>query len=228
MSYVVPWWSPSKFMCWDECPQEFYRRYVLREPIEPNTPMFFGTAVHKGLEAHFRGEDGDLAFRREWRKACTDLRAAGLHVIDLTSIGLDLLDKVVGLGIVGVPERKIWIRCEAYLNAPLLGYVDLWCADTHTLVDFKTTLGAWSAERAEREMWQPCLYSWAYWLETGTLPAFEYIVLNRGTGELQRFKTQRTHQQVSDTLSRAREIAVAVAAEQWACTCGKHDEQEAA
>lgn len=226
-AYVVPWWSPSKFSCWDECPQEFYRRYVLREPIEPNTPMFFGTAVHKGLEAHFRGEDGDLAFRRNWRQAREVLTAAGLRVADLAGIGLDMIDKVAALGLHGEPERKIWVRCEAYLNAPLLGYTDLWCVDTHTIIDFKTTLGSWSAERAEREMWQPCLYSWAYWLETDVLPAFEYIVLNRGTGELQRFKTQRIHDQIADTLSRARQIAVAVAAEKWACTCGKHEEKAA-
>jgi hypothetical protein len=223
VTYLVPWWSPSKFTCWDECPQEFYRRYVLREPIEPNTPMSFGTAVHKGLEAHFRGGDGDLAFRRNWREARAALTAPGLHVTDLAGVGLDMLDKVAALDLHGEPERKIWIRCEAYLSAPLLGYVDLWCADTHTIIDFKTTLGSWSADRAEREMWQPCLYSWAYWLQTDVLPAFEYIVLNRGTGELQRFKTQRTHEQIADTLSRARQIAVAVAAEKWACTCGKHD-----
>lgn len=227
MTYSAPWWSTSKFSCWDYCPQEFYRRYVLREPIEPNTPMFFGTAVHKGLEAHYRGEDADLAFRRTWRQLVTELVAVGYKMPDLTGIGLDLIEKVIALDLHGEPERKIWVRSDSYLNAPLLGYTDLWCVDTNTIIDFKTTLGSWSAERAEREMWQPCLYSWAYWLETEIVPAFEYIVLNRGTGELQRFKTQRTHEQIMNTLTRAREIAVAVEHEQWDCLCGKHLEQAA-
>lgn len=227
MTWIVPWWSPSKFSCWEQCPQEFYRRYVLHEPIQPNAPMSFGTAIHKGLEAYYRGADGDLAFRRSWRDQSIELRAAGVNVPDLSGVGLDMIERVVELGISGEPERKIWVRSEAYLNAPVLGYVDLWSSETNTIYDFKTTLGSWSAERAEREQWQPCLYSWAYWLETETLPVFEYIVLNRGTGELKRFKTQKSHQQISDTLARAREIAVAVEREEWGCTCGKHQEQAA-
>lgn len=220
----MPWWSPSKFSCYEQCPAEFYRRYVLHTPIEPNAPMFFGTAVHKGLEAHFKGGDSDLAFRREWRAQCVDLKAAGLRVPDLTSIGLDLIEKVVALGIEGTSERKIWLRTDDYLNAPLLGYVDLWDEKSHTVFDFKTTLGAWSAARAESEHWQPCIYSWAYWMETGTLPAFEYIVLNRGTANLTRFRTQRTHDQISEMLDRARQIAADVAAEKWDCACGKHED----
>jgi PD-(D/E)XK nuclease superfamily protein len=228
VSYVVPWWSPSKFACYEQCPAEFYQRYVLGEPIEPNVPMWFGTAVHKGLEAHYRGEDGELAFRRKWRECIPQLRAIGCIVPDsLFEIGLLCIEQVAALELVGEPERRIWIRTEAYLNAPLLGYADLWSADTHTIYDFKTTLGSWGQARAEREIWQPGLYSYAYWIETEVLPAFEYIVLNRGTGELQRFRTQRSHEQISDMLTRARQIAVDVAAENWTCTCQKHLEPAA-
>lgn len=221
---IVPWWSPSRLGCYEQCPAEYHRRYILREKPEPNTPMFFGTAVHKGLEAHFTGGDGDLAFRREWRKLTAELQAAGLRAGDLVGVGLELIEKVASLGLSGTPERKVWVRCEDYLNAPMLGYVDLWSESNHTIYDFKTTLGSWSATRAETEQWQPCIYSWVYWLETGELPEFEYIVMHRGTGDIKRFKTQRTHAQISDMLTRAREIAVAVAAEKWDCCCGKHEE----
>lgn len=223
MSYVVPYWSPSRFTCYEQCPAEYYQRYVLSMPIEPNTPMFFGTAVHKGLEAHFLGADGELAFRRSWRGLIPDLRAAGCVVpTALFETGLDLVDKVSALGIFGVPERKILTDSTPYLNASLLGYVDLWCESEHTIYDFKTTLGAWSQERAEREMWQPCIYSMAYWLELDVIPAFEYIVLNRATGTLERFATRRTEKQIGDMLGRAREIALAIAAQEWTCTCHRH------
>lgn len=224
MTHVVPYWSPSRLACYDQCPQEYFQRYVLGIPIEPNTPMHFGTAVHKGLEAHFRGEDGDLAFRRTWRTLIPELRAAGCVVSDsFFEIGLELIDRVRALNISGEPERRIWHRTEPYLNAPLLGYVDLWSESNHTIYDFKTTLGSWSQERAEREMWQPCLYSMAYWLEHDVIPQFEYIVLNRSTAEVQRFKTQRTEQQISDTLGKARQIALAIGREEWVCTCKQHE-----
>jgi hypothetical protein len=228
MTYVVPWWSPSKFVCYEQCPAEFYRRYVLHEPIEPNTPMYFGTAVHKGLEAHFRGQDGDLAFRRTWRSLIPELQAAQRVVPSaLFETGLELIERVRSLNISGEPERRIWQRTDLYLGAPLLGYVDLWCEDTDTIVDFKTTLGAWSQERAEREIWQPCLYSMVYWLERGTIPTFEYIVLNRSTAELQRFITHRTEQQIADMLGRARQISLAVQRQEWACTCREHQDTAA-
>jgi hypothetical protein len=116
---------------------------------------------------------------------------------------------------------------EPYLNAPLLGYVDLWSESTDTIYDFKTTLGAWSQERAEREVWQPCIYSMAYWLERDVIPNFEYIVLNRATADLQRFKTKRSEEQIGDMLGKARQIALAIGREEWACTCKKHEDQAA-
>jgi hypothetical protein len=227
MPHRPPYLSPSRLWAYDRCPQVYRDRYILKVDQPASYEREFGTAVHAGLEAHFGGGDGDLAFRREWRERMAELREAGGRLPDLTSTGLDLIDKVVQLGISGTPERKIWIRCEAYLNAPMLGYVDLWSESTNTIFDFKTTIGAWSAARAEREQWQPCIYSWAYFLEVGDLPDFEYIVLNRGTGDLQRFKTQRTHDQICDMLDRARAIVLAVAAEKWECTCRKHGAEAA-
>jgi PD-(D/E)XK nuclease superfamily len=220
VTYVVPWWSPSKFVCWDTCPREFYLRYVQRVPMVPTEALHFGTAVHKGLEAHFQGGDGEVAFRRTWRTLSDELRQSGYDVAShLSRTGLELIEKVTALGLVGEPERKVWIRTDAYLGAPILGYADLWSPQTDTIFDFKTTVGAWSAARAEKEVWQPCLYSYAYRSEMEVLPRFEYIVLNRVTGTLERFETQRSDDQIMDALSRAREIATAVQREQFDCQC---------
>lgn len=188
--------------------------------MAPTEALHFGSAVHKGLEAHYRGGDGELTFRRTWRMLSAELSERGVIVSPLLSkMGLDLVGKVVDLDISGEPERKIWCRTDDYLNAPLLGYVDLWCPETHTIIDFKTTVGSWSQARAEKEVWQPCLYSWAYYQEMGVFPKFEYIVLNRVTGALSSFQTMRTGEQIMDALSRARQIAVDVAAEQFDCRC---------
>lgn len=194
---------------------------MLREPMFPTEALHFGTAVHKGLEAHYRGTDGELVFRRTWRELSESLRNDGFEVSQgLSKIGLDLLEKVVDLNLSGEPEKKIWVRTEDYTVAPILGYADLWDTDTHTIFDFKTTVGAWSEARAEKETWQPCLYSYAYWLETGTLPTFEYIVLNRVSGTLTRFKTRRDHDQIMAALSCIREVALMIKRGEFECRCG--------
>ena len=229
MTFQPAYWSPSRFAAWDECPARFYEQYVLQQPMEPNLPMHFGTAVHRGLEAHFRGDDGDLAFRRAWRELAQELRAAGITVSgSLVETGMRLIEQVVSLGLSGEPERKIWVRTDSYLGAPILGYADLWCPDAHEIFDFKTTVGKWSAERAEQEMHQPCAYSMAYHEQYGVLPTFEYIVLNRVDGSMQRFKTQRNADQIADWLARCRTIVEAIRLEQFDCCCPRQRHWQAA
>ena len=137
-------------------------RYVegLREP--PNVPMHFGSAVDDGLSAHFRGEDPDLAFLRSWKNKSIGLRSLGQHVpASLTRTALDLMAQVVALGLSGEPQHRITLHWEPWLGVPVIGYADLWCPDTHTVIDWKVTSGKWSQARADREVWQPALYSLA-------------------------------------------------------------------
>ena len=65
---VVSHWSATKFMLWDQCPGEFKARYIDECPVVKTEPMLFGSAVHMGLEAHYRGDDGIRAFRAAWRE----------------------------------------------------------------------------------------------------------------------------------------------------------------
>ena len=224
MTYVVPWWSPSKFVCWTQCPYEFYLRYVQHEPMVATEALHFGTAVHRGLEAHYRGTDGARAFRLAWRELGDELRATGLHVdAGLSAMGLDLVEATIALGLRGEPERRVWLRTDATLTAPTLGYMDLFSPDAVEVVDFKTTVGAWSQERAEKEIWQPCLYSWAFWEETGKLPTFRYVVLNRRSGQLEQFVTRRTHDDIAVMLERAIAISRGVQREEFDCVCPKRN-----
>jgi hypothetical protein len=77
-----------------------------------------------------------------------------------------------------------------------VGAIDLWGDDGY-IYDFKTTRGLWSQARAQTEVWQPALYTQARWLEEpGYGGEFEYIVLNRVTGTLQRFTRDWTRDDV--------------------------------
>lgn len=183
-------------MLWEQCPQEFRRRYVDGEALETTEAMAFGQAIHQGLEAHYQGLDGERAFRRAWKATATPDAPRRLTVV-----GLELLEQAFALDLRGVPERGFSVDTEADLGAPIVGAIDLWGAD-NVIYDFKTTRGLWSQARAEREVWQPLLYTWARWLDEPSYEiAFEYIVLNRVTGTLERFRREWTHEEWLDQMS---------------------------
>ena len=90
-------------MLWDQCPGLFKDRYIDGIAMETTEAMAFGSAVHKGLEEHFRGGDGEYAFRQTWKAYGPD----GSH---LTAMGLDLIDLVRELGLEGHARATVQPR----------------------------------------------------------------------------------------------------------------------
>jgi hypothetical protein len=220
----MPHWSASRFMVYDQCPAAFRTRYVDGVAIEQTEALCFGQAVHLGLEAHYNGQDGERAFRAAWSVAQTELIADGHQVRgQLTGVGLQLLDRVTGLGLKGIPERGFSLDTELVFGAPIIGAIDLW--SDGVIYDFKTTRGAWSEARAQTELWQPLLYSWAALQETGDLPAFEYIVCNRVSGQVDRYRRTWDEtawaEQWARGYDRMRAISQAVASDKLECH-GRH------
>ncbi len=223
----MPHWSATKFMLYDQCPGEFRSRYVDGVALEPSEALSFGKAMHMGLEAHYQGLDGEHAFRAAWKAESSLLADQSVRVTrSLTGMGLDLLDKVFALELHGTPEYGFSLDTNGDLGAPIIGALDLWDAEANTIYDFKTTRGVWSQERAQAEVWQPLLYSYAMWdRHSGHLPSFEYVVLNRVTGGLSRFRREWTPaewlEQMNAAWTRMCAISVAVAQDRLECH-GKH------
>lgn len=222
IGYVGPHWSATRFMTFEQCPGEFKARYLDERPVEVSEAMAFGTAVHMGLEAHYQGLDGELAFRHAWKQATHELADVNRS---LTATGLELLDKVFELGLSGSPEHGFLLDTEAEIGAPIVGAIDLW-GDDGVVYDFKTTRGTWSQHRAQTEVWQPVLYTWARWeQEPAYEAAFEYIVCNRVTGAVDRFRREWTPDewvaQWNDVQGRMWRISRLVAAGYFECH-GKH------
>jgi hypothetical protein len=220
---VMPHWSATRFMTWEQCPGEFKARYIDAQPFDMTEAVAFGQAVHLGLEAHFNGQDGIRAFRAAWKAIVLE------HLLDvdpnLTRMGMDLIEQVLELDLHGIPERGFSIDTNEELGAPIVGSIDLWGSD-NTIVDFKTTRGLWSQERAQKELWQPVLYAWARWNEDPDYEgAFEYIVMNRISGQVQRFCREWTadeiKEQMNEAWDRMRCIANDVRADRYVCR-GKH------
>lgn len=222
--FVGPHWSATRFMTFEQCPGEYKARYVDERPFELTEPLAFGKAMHQALEAYYQGQpDYELVFRRAWRQQAQEL--GGQVHRQLTGTGLVLLDKVIELGLAGVPERGFALDTESDLGAPIVGAVDLWSLDPPVVYDFKTTRGRWSQARAQAEIYQPLLYTWAFWEETTIWPAFEYVVLDRVTGQLSRFRREWTQEswweEMGQCWIRMRQIAALVAGGLLECH-GKH------
>jgi hypothetical protein len=218
MTIVVPHWSATRFMTFEQCPAEFKARYIDEQPFELTEALAFGKAIHVALEAYYQGRpDYELSFRREWKESSIEL--GGLVHRRLVGTGLELLDKVIALDLKGIPEYGFALDVEEDLRAPIIGAVDLW--GEGVVYDFKTTRGRWSQERAQLETWQPLLYSWAYWETTTVWPSFEYIVLNRVTGKLDRFRREWTEEQWLDEMNvlwvRMKLISAQVARGEFEC-----------
>lgn len=214
-----PHLSPSRLSTFDRCPELYRQRYVLKLPQGPSFERDFGTAVHRGIEAHYRGLDHEMAFLLVWRIAQKECREANIAVPPwLTERGLELIEAACALGIKGEPEQRIGIML-AGVNLPIIGYVDL--VGDGQVVDWKTTAFGWGQDRADREIFQPAIYSQAY-AEThdGILPTFTYVVLPRNGGPAQLRDGTRTYRQIFEAFEQARAIHRAIENNDFACRCG--------
>jgi PD-(D/E)XK nuclease superfamily len=199
-------------MLFEECPVRYRERYVEGIATTPSLAMLFGHTVHTALEALLQGHAGtcpvshgnmdheprDCAYDVYGREFSTmralladeGVEAGGLLYLE----GLRMIDQVyeLGLNADGRSQPELWFSLDCDWTYPVVGAVDLWSPpdSQHGAVvwDFKTTVGTWSQARADREMWQPVLYSWAYARMYNVVPTFRYVVLNRVDGSLTTFE----------------------------------------
>lgn len=217
--------SASRLACYEWCPAEYEQRYMLKVPVRPTMEMVFGTAVHAGAEAHYRGHDDELTFLRTWRASIADFdEPIQSNAKALTARGLELLAMVRELGFVGESEYRITMTVPG-INTPFLGYIDLW-SEGH-IVDFKTTAYGWSQTKADRQVFQPAIYAQAHSEVFGSIPRFTYVVLSRAGGPVQLVDGTRTPDQIIAAFDRAKEILRLIEARVFPCTCKRHLEQTA-
>lgn len=246
-----PHWSASRFMLFEQCPRLYKERYIDGVASPPSLAMLFGKTVHTALEAMHQGhrgtrpmlfeheDDGDryAVARPVYTAGFDDMstQLAPLGVVAPASLyleGLRMLEQVAGLRLNadGISEAERWfvLPTIGMLGMPTVGAVDLWSPpwsqNGPVVFDFKTTIGSWSAERAQKERWQPVLYARAYQRAYGVVPTFRYIVLSR-TGDApasfdRSWSKREWDAELSSLAFHAEEIAEAVAARNFACERG--------
>jgi hypothetical protein len=213
-------YSASRFMAYMDCPAEYRARYVERQPVPLSVPMEFGSAVHRGLELHFRGQDGESAFRVDWRERKARLEAAGIWVPGTLLVrGLDLVETVADLDLRGEPEHEFWLTIPG-IPVPIKGYADLWNVEGAYIVDYKVSGAHWDDKKLAAQRIQRALYSQAF-SDTydGRVPRFEVLVLPRNDGPVQRIDATCTPREIAETIQLCRDIAEAIEAQQFDCSC---------
>jgi hypothetical protein len=238
-------------MLFEQCPRAYEDRYVHGLATEPSLAMLFGHTVHTALEVLLQGQGGGCPVAAEphedhaecarsryfqfFSSMRSSLAALGVEAGgSLYLEGLRMLEQVEALRLNedgrSRSEWKITIPTEwGGLDWPVVGAVDLWSPpwSKHGAVvwDFKTTVGKWSQLRADKERWQPLLYSWAYVRAFDTLPTFRYLVMNRLTGTVETFdrtwsRRRDFERDLDDLEFAAEEIAEAVVKGDFDCSRG--------
>lgn len=224
-SHLPAYLSPSRLSCYQWCPAEYRRRYVLGIKDPSTVEQAFGTAVHLGIETDMRGLDGDLAFLHSWRAAESLFQPEQKPFgSGLRTRGLELLEQVRKLDLHGEPEHRIGVTWPN-IHVPFIGYVDLY-AQGH-IYDFKTSAYGWSQHQADGQLFQPAIYSMAHVDEFDTIPQFTYVSLPRVPGPIHTVDGTRTEEQIESAFKRAREILLLIEAEQFDCLCSKHEDPAA-
>lgn len=235
--YGTEHWSASRFMLFEQCPQAYKARYIDGVVSEPSLAMLFGHTVHTALEVLLQGQRGGCPmtaephtdhlecararYFTEFERAQAILNPQGVTLDGIVYFeGLRMIDQVAAMRLnddkKSRSERRITIPTRwGGLDWPVVGAVDLWCPpwsqNGAVIFDFKTTVGAWSATRAEKETWQPLLYSWAYQRAYDVVPTFRYLVLNRMTGAVDTFDRTWSRRDFQRDLEGMNDVANAIA-----------------
>lgn len=219
-SHHTPYLSASRFSLYDQCPALYKRRYVDRIFDPPTIDMEYGQAIHTGLDAHFKHQDGELTFLRDLKQRLESLITRGADPADwLAPQGLKLIADVARLDWHGDSEQQlIWIA--AGFKVPIRGVIDLWSPDQSRVVDWKTTRQPWSETTAEKYQWQRAIYTQAMVEKHHQLVTFNFVPLGAYPGgRLQIVDATPSPTEVFLILEKARAIAAHIEAEHWTCTC---------
>lgn len=160
MTYRPRYLSHSAIDCYVTCPALYQRRYVHGVIDPPSPAMAFGKCFALALEAEHQGQDGDVAWVRQYA-AC---QQAGELPPGSPSIqhGLALLGLYRQRGVgQGQPERDFLLHLpdRDAVPVPIKGFMDLVTEDE--VWEFKTSAAKWDQGRVDGSH-QASVYRWAF------------------------------------------------------------------
>ena len=177
-------WSFSRLRAYDQCPEMFYRSYILHEPRQENAFNQYGSFCHSIYERFFKGDlfsfECGSVFRREWALYVTedfpvfskkDMESSWFEAAENAFDSIEDLPDYFRVAGVEMPVSVNLTLGSRTL--PFRGVVDLLLLDTRNgsyhIVDHKSHSRFRSAR--EKNEYARQLYLYAYALrENGTIP----------------------------------------------------------
>jgi len=157
--------SYSQLNLFLQSPEEYYRRYFLKEEFEPNDAMRFGSKIHKVLEN---------------------------RTIDVNTLNLDVNQLLIAnkvreeIPILDGCEIKLLVQHEPInLLAIFDGIHD------NTIYEYKTCKSHWTQRRVDESL-QLTFYTFVYIKKFKRMPNLKLISISSTSGKHKTFSTMRT------------------------------------
>lgn len=167
--------SPSMIESYLKCPYEFYWRYVLKAPSEPNHNLIYGSAIHAGIEAFFKArqdkeEHAIEAFTKSWQEeGFPDAKTRD----DLKRSGLQALKNFIKRSGEGTEPQEVERSFAlSFEDIRIKGRIDAFYSNPMEIKDFKTSKikNDLDANRKLKENFPLKVYALAIFEEFGQIP----------------------------------------------------------
>ncbi|HAL16868.1 MAG TPA: hypothetical protein DCP32_08980 [Anaerolineaceae bacterium] len=153
--------SYSSITAYLDCPENWRRKYIAKEPTQSNPALAFGSAFHSTIETLVVNPESDVLsiWGGAWNKAIegqpifwgTDTPEGifndGVRMFSNPALLGEIRKIKPGIDETGPKiERKVELRVPG-VSIPIIGYIDV-ILDEGTPADFKTSAKSWSEDKA--------------------------------------------------------------------------------
>lgn len=157
--------SYSSITAYLDCPENWRRKYIAKEPTQSSPALAFGSAFHSTIETLVTKPESDVLsiWGTSWAKTIekeqifwgTDTPEAicndGIRMFSNAALLSEIKNIKPGVDDRGAKiERKVELRVPG-VPIPVIGYIDIILADG-TPADFKTSARSWSDDKASESL----------------------------------------------------------------------------
>jgi putative RecB family exonuclease len=157
--------SYSSISAYLDCPENWRRKYIAKEPTQSSPALAFGSAFHGTIEKFVTAPEADIieTWNQQWSKAIEgqpifwglDTPEAiyndGVRMFSNATLLSELKKIAPGIDDQGHKiERRVELRVPG-VPIPIIGYIDIILADG-TPADFKTSAKSWTDDKAQESL----------------------------------------------------------------------------
>lgn len=184
-AFVIDRLSPSGYMCYVNCPLDFYYGYIAKIQLpQPVIHLVFGSAVHKAIEEMYNGDpDYTAVFSAHFTPEMLDPESRAKYS-EYYLMGLEMLKNYFAQhtalnALYGLNEGKSELRFRNYLrhpytgqmsSVPLSGIIDRLALGIQQsrVVEYKTAAKEWDTRDPKFRV-QSLLYNLWYYTQHGEI-----------------------------------------------------------